>query len=351
MRGAPDKVLILGCGTIGQIKAGLWLSLGAAVYLYDTDPIQVDRLLAIDERLKRFQDNTDDFIVDISTPSDQHASSLSWVFKTIQHPKTILIEKPICTNPSDKALINQLLRDYKHVPVYVNESYFWSSALDWLSSQLVENHETIVSIEINLSKNRLADAKVGRFFDKELETYGIEVPHALAVLQKLGFDKLKIVENTLYRDKETSVNQGVHIALSDVSKRTITIDSFLGDFMIQNDQVMQNSLTRQIAVTTDKENGYHISFDPAPNERRFKSVIIVNDAERIVLEDDHLRKHLECIQAGNLDAVMRYFLSPANSMSIYDLLDTLYRSKVEEECIPDDVANYYSEVGERAGVI
>ena len=84
--------------------------------------------------------------------------------------------------------------------------------------------------------------------------------------------------------------------------------------------------------------------------RSFASSLI-NDAERIVLEDDHLRKHLECIQAGNLDAVMRYFLSPANSMSIYDLLDTLYRSKFEEECIPDDVANYYSEVGERAGVI
>ena len=351
MRGAPDKVLILGCGTIGRIKARLWLSQGADVYLYDTNPVQIDNLLAIDERLRRFKHDTDGYIVDISTPSNRHASSLLWAIETIQNPKTILIEKPICTNPSDKALINQLLRDYKHVPVYVNESYFWSSALDWLSSQLVENHETIVSIEINLSKNRLADAKVGRFFDKELETYGIEVPHAFAVLQKLGFDKFKVCENTLYRDKETSVNQGVHIALSDVNKRTITIDSFLGDFMIQNGQVMQNSLTRQIAVTTDKNNSYHISFDPAPNERRFKSVIIVNDTERIVLEDDHLRKHLECIQAGNLDAIMKHFLSPVNSISIYDFLDTLYRSKVDEEYIPDDVAIYYSEVGERAGVI
>lgn len=160
-----------------------------------------------------------------------------------------------------------------------------------------------------------------------------------------------MVENTIYRDKENFVNQGVHIALSDVNDRKIMIDSFLGDFMIQNDHVMQNSLTRQIAITTDKENSYHISFDPAPNERRFKSVIIVNDAERIVLEDDHLRKHLGYIQAGNLDAAMRHFLSPANSMSIYDFLDTLYRSKVEEEYIPNDVANYYSEVGERAGVI
>ncbi len=351
MRGAPDKVLILGCGTIGQIKAGLWLSLGADVYLYDTNPMQVNKLLAIDERLKRFQHDTDGCIVDISTPSNQHASSLSWALETIQNPKTILIEKPICTNPSDKALINQLLRDHKHVPVYVNESYFWSSALDWLLSRLLAANERIASININLSKNRLADAKIGRFFDKELESYGIEVPHALAVLQKLGFDKLEVVENTIYRDKENFVNQGVHIALSDVNNHTIMIDSFLGDFMVQGDQVVQNTFMRQVIVITDEGNSYHISFDPAPNERRFKSVIIVNDAERIVLEDDHLRKHLECIQAGNLDAVMRHFLSPANSMSIYDFLDTLCRSKVEEEYIPDDVANYYSEVGERAGVI
>lgn len=131
MRYCPNKVLVLGCGAIGQIKAELWLSLGLEVYLYDTNPSQIDRLLAKDTRLKRFQqDNIGGFIVDISTPSNQHASSLRWTFNTLKNPSIILIEKPICTNINDKATVTRLLNKHKGVSVYVNESYFWSSALD-----------------------------------------------------------------------------------------------------------------------------------------------------------------------------------------------------------------------------
>lgn len=350
MRGVPDKVLILGCGTIGQIKARLWLSLGADVYLYDINPIRVDELIAEDMRLKRLQDDRSNFIVDISTPSNIHTSSMLWVFETIQNPKIILVEKPICTNPSDKAVISQLIQDHMDVPVYVNESYFWSSALNVLLSLLHETNEKIALININLSKNRLADANAGRFFDKELEAYGIEVPHALAVLQKFGFKDLRVVKNILYRSRLNALNQGVHMAFSDSNDSIITIDSFLGDFRIQDDQVTHNSLIRQVIITTDKSTRYQISFDPAPNELRFKSVILVNDVEKILLEDDHLRKHLEHIQKGDVDTSMRRFLSPINSMNIYDFLDTLYHSK-DEEYIPDDVANYYSEVGEKVGVI
>lgn len=351
MSNTPDKVLILGCGTIGQIKARLWLSLGVTVYLHDTNPARVDRLLAEIDGLIRLKDNTDGFIVDISTPSDQHASSLSWVFENIPHPKMILIEKPICTNSRDKARINQLLRDHRHVPVYVNESYFWSSALNWLLNRLQDGNEKITSVKVNLSKNRLADAATGRFFDKELEAYGIEVPHVLAVLQKLGFGKLDVVESTIYREKDNFINQGVHIALTDTNNRLIIIDSFLGDFIVQSEGVAQNALMRQIVITTDSGSYYHISFDPAPNEPRFKSVITVNNTERVVLEDDHLRKHLEHVRTNSVDAAMKHFLSPANSMKIYDFLDTLYCSKVEKEYIPDDVVNYDNEVGEKAGVI
>ena len=344
--------MILGCGTIGQIKAGLWLSLGANVYLYDTSPAQIDKLLKTDKRLQRFnQQQMGDFTVDISTPSDQHASSLLWAFETIKNPRIILLEKPICTNANDRAVINRLLSIHGSVPVYVNESYFWSSALDWLSNRLHINDEKIVSIEINLSKNRLADTRAGRFFDRDLESYGIEVPHAIAILQRLGvdIDGLRVGANKMYRSENDSFNQGVHLMLSDMSSRIIKIDSFLGDFMIQTGEKIQNSLTRWLIVETDKQNKYHVLFDPVPNEQRFKSVITINDNERVVLDDDHLRRHLKHVQLGELNDAMKQHLSPANSIAIYDLLEKLYANKTEDYV--SDVVIQYSKMGERAGVV
>ena len=352
MRGRPDKVLILGCGTIGQIKAGLWLSLGMDVYLYDTNPSQVNKLLSTDERLKRFrQDKTNGFIVDISTPSDQHASSLQWVFEAIKNPRTVLVEKPICTNISDKMAINRLLNKHRDVSIYVNESYFWSSALDWLLNQLYVNNESLRSIEVSLSKNRLADTRAGRFFDRELESYGIEMPHVIAILQKLGVDisRLRVLANTLYRSDIDPLNQGVNIELSDANGSTIKIDSFLGNFMILESNRVPNCLARWLIVKTNKQNTYRITFDPAPNERRFKSVVMINDDERIVLDDDHLRKHLQQVQFGEMSNAMKQYLSPANSIAIYDFLEKLYDSKIED-CISDTVVQN-NEVGERVGVI
>lgn len=348
MRYCPNKVLVLGCGAIGQIKAGLWLSLGLEVYLYDTNPSQMDRLLAKDTRLKRFrQDNIGGFIVDISTPSNQHASSLRWTFNTLKNPSIILIEKPICTNINDKATVTRLLNKHKGVSVYVNESYFWSSALDWLLNRLHENNENILSIEIDLSKNRLFDARAGRFFDRELESYGIELPHAIAVLQKLGVDisRLIVLENTLYRSDVNLLNQGVSLVLSTINGVTIKIDSFLGNFMIREGKKAPNRLSRVLTVTTNKQNIYHILFDPAPNEQRFKSVIAINGSDRIVLEDDHLRKHLQKVHCGEITKVMRQFLSPVNSLAIYDFLEKLYSSKVEDY-ISDSIIQY-NEVGEQ----
>ena len=209
----------------------------------------------------------------------------------------------------------------------------------------------IISIEINLSKNRLANTRAGRFFDRDLESYGIEVPHAIAILQKLGvdIDKLRVSTNKMYRNENVSFNQGVHLMLSDASERIIKIDSFLGNFMIQAGEKMQNSLTRWLIVETDKQNRYHVSFDPAPNEQRFKSVITINDNERVVLDDDHLRKHLEQIQFDELNDAMKQHLSPANSMAIYDFLEKLYANKIEDYV--SDTVIQYSAVGERAGVV
>lgn len=347
MRGHINKVLILGCGTVGQIKARIWLSLGMDVYLYDSTPSQVDKLLMEDVRLKRFlQDDVEGFMVDISTPSNQHASSLQWTLNTLKNPSMILVEKPICTNIKDKAKIIRLLDTNKKVPVYVNESYFWSSTLDWLLNRLLENNENIISIGVNLSKNRLPDTHAGRFFDKELESYGIELPHAIAILQKLGIDinRLTIIENILYRSDVDFFNQGVSLVLTDKNGTKINIDSFLGNFMIHEDEKVPNYLTRWLSVETNKQNTYHVLFDPVPNEQRFKSAIIINGNDRIVLEDDHLRKHLQNTHGGEVDNTMKQYLSPANSIAIYDFLKKLYNNKIENR-ISDSIVQY-NEVGE-----
>lgn len=140
------------------------------------------------------------------------------------------------------------------------------------------------------------------------------------------------------------LNQGVSLVLSTINGVTIKIDSFLGNFMIREGKKAPNRLSRVLTVTTNKQNIYHILFDPAPNEQRFKSVIAINGSDRIVLEDDHLRKHLQKVHCGEITKVMRQFLSPANSLAIYDFLEKLYSSKVEDY-ISDSIIQY-NEVGE-----
>lgn len=348
MQCLPRKVLILGCGTIGQSKAELWLSLGAEVYLHDINPLQLDKLLSTNIGFIRYSHQAvSGLIVDISTPSDQHASSLLWTLETITSLSTLLVEKPICTNSTDKNLIKKLLMKYKSVPIYVNESYYWSSALDWLQNQIAINKEEITSIQISLSKNRVADTRAGRFFDYELETYGIEIPHAIAILQKLGIDihSLRTETNTLYRSTNISTNQGAHVHLMDNNDRSIVIESFLGDFIIKNGSKAENSLNRWLVVRTNKNNKYHVSFDPLPGEPRYKSAVIVNNAEKVIFEDDHLRKHLEKVMTHTIDTKMKHYLSPKNSLLIYDLLKQLYESRLEELISDEELKVYEVEKG------
>lgn len=348
------RVLILGCGTIGRIKALLWLRLGCAVYVYDNNASQMQQILRTDSRLKPFDSHLDNDIdlVDISTPNDQHAICLRWTFETIPDIKTVLIEKPICSNAEDKVLIEDLLHKNNKALVYVNETYFWSDGLKWIRARLRHDHDQITDISINLSKNRLADLKNGRFFDHDLESYGIELPHAYAILQTLDFslDALVVEKNINYKSQTNLSNQGLSLQLKDDQDRFIQVFSFLGNFRVVDGHIMKNHLERSVRIKTKNGREYKVEFDPAPGLDRYKSRITVDEKTEFIVDDNHMKTHLKNALHGVVDDRIAHYLSPSNSLKIYDLI----KSKSDGwhiEFIPDNVISKYTVVGEGVGAV
>lgn len=350
MQAAAEKnVLISGCGTIGRIKALLWLKLGVTVYLQDINSSKLEQLLTQDSRLKKFDENSASIIdiVDISTPNDQHATSLKWAYEMLPKIQTVLIEKPICSTPKDKHVIEELIRSNNGVRVYINETYFWSRALEWINDKLSSDRDELSTLYINLSKDRLADLKGGRFFDEELEAYGIELPHALAMLQRLGIslDSIIVKANDMHRHPDNVGNQGIRLEFLFGKDKSITVCSFLGDFKVREDLVLKNRLERIMILQTKKGNSYKIEFDPVSGLPRYQSRITINDTVEIAINDDHMSTHLENVLRGNICPEIESFLHPANSMKIYDFIKSM-RDNSSVNYIADNVLNEYAAVGE-----
>lgn len=323
-------VIIVGCGFIGRIKAKIWCALGLNVYVYDIDKEKEKELTLLNPRVNSFATylkSDTPAIVDISTPNHRHGDALIWVSRHVPNPQTILIEKPICSTEQEKHLLQQTFAAMPRTSVYVNETYYWSEALNWLVQRLKKSGEKPKVITINLSKNRLEDILGGRFFDAELQAYGIEVPHAIAILQVLGVNvfESKIKQNVqyVYTLAHVDVNQGVNIELMSPEGTISHLNSFLGNYYVKNDTVTANALERTVVVNTGS-NKYTIEFDPIKGVDRYMSrITIESTGESILIGDNHLVNHMQSVYSDTVGSKMAALLSPQNSFDIYDFLSTL----------------------------
>ena len=303
-----EMVLIIGFGKIGRIKSSLWKELGFRVTIADTNPAHEKEALILGYEF------TDDFscletqlsILDISTPAGTHFDVLKDALNQLQFlPETIIVEKPFASSQEELENFLALLKD----PVYprladclfINEQYYSSSTLKRVYELLDNEH--IESIAVDLSKNRITDTKeAGRFFDYTLGAFGIELPHALAVLDVLGIDvaSLKNSVSVRYIESTDPLNQAAFVS-GEVQNSRILLSSHLGSFSVANDNeiVVENSLTRKIVIHTSTRL-FDITLDPHPSLARFFAHIQVSSKDGAMLIDevvfdDHLKAHLSAL--------------------------------------------------------
>jgi hypothetical protein len=320
-------VLVVGYGKIGRIKAFIWQSLGRNVYVYDTNPAKNVQLVADGFTPHGGHTYAHDLVVDISTPASYHVSSLAWVLEHVMpEPRTVLVEKPLVSDEAEERALHALLSAagnaaYKN-KIVVNESYYLSSALGFVVDDIRSRSLQIIEAHIELSKNRMQDVRNGRFVDENLGSLGIELPHMIAMAQELGFglDELSIKSVSVFSKNERH-NEGFRIKLRSDGV-PVVLESYLGDFRMLGDDVWRsNDMPIRTLTVTTNGRAYKVFFDPVPDIERYKAKICTygpdgGALETTIIDDNHLRTHLNKIHLGAKAPYVDPLLEVDNSLEI-----------------------------------
>jgi len=298
---APS-VLIIGYGKIGKIKAQIWKQCGANVSISDITKKQTENAEMDGFNVDEPSSHTTYNFVDICTPSGTHIDVLRHLIWIGSKFDRVVIEKPLFSNILEKNILYQLLDNdiSLHEKIIVNEQYYKSKAIQFLRDKT--KNDSIIYLEINMSKNRTADNEHGRFFDHDIGSYGIEVPHTLAILEMLGqsIDGMKLIKNVLYVDSNNTSNQGVHIEYISSSGTTVVINSFLGDFKISSsNKISDNPTTDRHVFIKGKGFEYRVILDPHPSHDRLVTELSFG-TESTLIRDDMLKENISDIIKGNI---------------------------------------------------
>jgi len=308
------NVLVLGYGKIGRIKASIWKSLGRDVYIYEPSNAKQKDILIDGHKVYGDTPLEEGWIADISTPAGQHTNSLKWILDSGQAmPAKILVEKPLVSSITEMDELEALIAtdDGKSIRgrVMLNETYYQSAVLDKLCRKLEKGDSQILSISIELSKNRLEDIGNGRFTDSSLGPVGIEVPHMLAILQKLGID-LDFLDNAhgMIISHEENTDNTAFVLQYKKDNFCIGLYSYLGNFRYDHTGLLQNNdeVPRKLRIRTTTLT-YEIDFDPVAGQRRYISRLRVynthdNTFKEELLEDNHLTRQISEVHKMPVEA-------------------------------------------------
>ncbi len=330
--------LVIGYGKIGRIKSFIWRSLGREVYVYDTQEYKIEQ--ARTDGFHAHKDShpyTSDLIVDISTPASHHLKSLQWILEHVTpQPRNVLIEKPLASDEKELKSFRELfreegLRDLSK-KIAINESYYLSSALVFLAQDILNKGSIILSIHAEFSKNRLQDIINGRFVDAHLGSFGIELPHMIAMLQKLGvsLDSLSIQSVLIHQDSNIPHNEGFNITCAS-GHTSIVLKSYLGNFKFNDlGEITRNdSVVRTLKVKTN-DCDYIVEFDPVHALDRYKARVNIYDnlldsLRVVILDDNHLTENLIKIHKYYENDAQNLFLAADNALEISQYICTLYK--------------------------
>lgn len=223
------RVLIVGLGKFGSIKADVYNRLGCQVDAIDTSK-QINKNL---EGIISNIFNTEDEIrlsydiYDICVPTPFHSAYIQKL--TINDPNvTIVCEKPLCSNFHDLAAALEM-RGRNYGTNYVYSENYVASNLTKKAIDLIKEHNLKPArAVIEFSKDRRADIAAGRFVDPDLEGFGIEVPHMLTTLEMLGigFDQItSALTDDLFCNDTTYLRQG-NIKIRGTSQKGVRLEMY-----------------------------------------------------------------------------------------------------------------------------
>lgn len=312
------------------MKSSIWQSLGMTVAIVDPKisvPVQDDYIDASQIPASK------EVIVDIATPAGHHVSTLLEAHSRFGDSiQKVIIEKPLASSQSELDILKSYVNKNKNLQLnmFVNESYFVSSALEFVKNRISKSDENILSIFIRLDKNRILDNKHGRFFDESLESLGIEVPHIIAIVEFLAGENINSsdLNSTIYRNGNDSKNQTV--VLSGKTKNGIGLDlqSSLGDFRVEDENIIEGNDIRRIVNIQTNKTLYSIHFDPVPGLNRQKSLIEIapnteDKVEEKVVDDNHLVRLTKLVAKGKLNEQLKSNIGLDNALRICEILLTL----------------------------
>lgn len=222
----PKKVLIIGLGKFGSIKADVYSKMGCIVDALD--PYNDDTKCLTRHCYKDVSDIRLGYdIYEICVPTQRHCEYITRL--AINDPNvTIVCEKPLASNFRDLALtISTAGRNFNTNYVY-SENYAASSLVHKAKS-LIEKYKLVpLKAIIEFSKDRRDDIAKGRFVDTDLEGFGIELPHMLTALQilGLGFDTIVSALTTdLVCEDKTYLRQG-NISVKGYSQNRVSLEMY-----------------------------------------------------------------------------------------------------------------------------
>lgn len=312
------SVLALGAGKASAMHANIYTDLAWQVSVYDANP---DRLapptmqedfreqydagrIAVVHSLRQVKDMPG--IIDVATSSGAHTDALQEAVGAVGVPQAILLEKPLDNFGGLTGLFEN--GDLDERSVFVNENYNASAALAQVLG-LVEreknNNNPVNKVYVSFDKNRVPDVLAGRFTDKMLGAYGIEVPHMVAVGLSLAgvkpADELVQKQNRYGLDVDgVQHSEYTYTHLETPSGAELIIAQGLGPFRMDEDgerheyNFAKGEAIRGASVTFQDGRQAIISFAPVPELPAFHSKVDWQDTngdwQSKVHEDNTLKR-------------------------------------------------------------
>ena len=247
---------------------------------------------------------------DICVPDEHHFSAMKAALE--KGAMNILVEKPICPPSQIEAMRDWLNGLSPEVKVCVEETYASS-----LVARVVKSMSQLFglkrpAITVEQSKNRMADILAGRFIDKELGVFALEVPHSLTIVNASGENRLPLIiqevslDDMILPSGEILPRQGKgKIVYSTQDGCQVTILSAMnGEILHPLLEVdapaaipLHSPLRYRIMVM--EENGYRIigQFEPIHGQPRFTGQVMVCK-EKVLkinapfIEDKPMNEHI-----------------------------------------------------------
>lgn len=369
------NILIIGFGKIGKIKAYKWLSRGYEVYVKDLKFSSMKYLNTnsdvLDDLSRQY------FTIEICTPTNHHLMLLKTVITRYVY-SYISIEKPLCNRLEDLEEMKSLVGSHPHLAkkMFASEQYFFSKILEKLLQVDCFSLDKIKEITVNFSKDRIEDNENGRFLDKEILGYGIEIPHIIAVISYLGISleefKKGIFVNAIYikdlekHDYSIEILRVIMFVIGiptlneadNISRLVKQIDEYavnLGkEIIIINSDSKSTDGTPQIFLETKTYNtkvsivseakgkGYNVRniFEYAINHVPNFSGLILIDGDVVSMKKMWLEKMFIAIESGNDLIIPNYarksFEGNATNHFIYPMLVKFFKRDMPYQCISGD---------------